>query len=287
MVFAVTLKLEGTLWMSLGALLACGVSAWGAYASYHRFQLLENTPTSKVRSASQGFAEVAGVAMCPASETDGVVLSESNVLTAPISGRPCIWWRVSVYKSRSSKFGRGPVLDSTTNSATAVAVQDETGKVIFFPIFARMDHFESTRLEDDNIIEVEELVFHGQTIYVAGQFKTISFPLFRTLAWKACREASTQTGGAIVSKIWSRLKQFFFGSSWLELDVQPTRDLLSNLQSQSAIHILSKAVGIPLVVSARGESNLKKGLLFFVWVNGLAMLFYVVVSLFILNLRHL
>ena len=54
-----------------------------AYATLARKRLIEDTPTSRIRSAPQGFVELAGVA--------GVF--EGEPIIAPLTQRPCCWYR--------------------------------------------------------------------------------------------------------------------------------------------------------------------------------------------------
>ena len=67
-----------------------------AYATAARKRLIEDTPTSRIRSAPQGFVELAGVA--------GVF--EGEPIIAPLTQRPCCWYRYRV-EERSSRNSEG------------------------------------------------------------------------------------------------------------------------------------------------------------------------------------
>ena len=67
-----------------------------AYATLARKRLIEDTPTSRIRSAPQGFVELAGVA--------GVF--EGEPIIAPLTQRPCCWYRYRV-EERTGKNSDG------------------------------------------------------------------------------------------------------------------------------------------------------------------------------------
>jgi hypothetical protein len=82
-------------WMGAAA---CGaVALWALYrffASMRRDRLLADTPLAKIRSAAQGYVKLFG-RTAPANGT---------ALAAPLSSRPCVWWRYNVeQKFRNAK----------------------------------------------------------------------------------------------------------------------------------------------------------------------------------------
>ncbi len=71
------------------ALLALAVLGWGLYAAwrdFRRLRVLADTPTARIRSAPQGYVELAGRAALMAGEP----------VLAPLSGLPCAWYRYRV-----------------------------------------------------------------------------------------------------------------------------------------------------------------------------------------------
>jgi hypothetical protein len=67
--------------------------AFGLYSFFRRWRqkrLLEDTPQSRIRSASQGYVKLTGHAR-PLSE---------KPLRAPLSGRSCVWWTYTVSSRR-------------------------------------------------------------------------------------------------------------------------------------------------------------------------------------------
>jgi hypothetical protein len=89
---------------------------------------MEDTPTSKIRSAAQGFVELVGTQH----ELEG------SPLSAPLTGSNCTWWSYEIEKkttTRSSK-GRTQTTWVRVESDTSVGffnLRDETGEILVNP----------------------------------------------------------------------------------------------------------------------------------------------------------
>lgn len=69
-----------------GAVL-CLVGGWLWITRWSKVRHLTDTPTSRIRSAAQGYVELAGVLRnCP----------DLPPLNAPLTGKPCLWWRYRI-----------------------------------------------------------------------------------------------------------------------------------------------------------------------------------------------
>ncbi len=110
----------------------------GMYLFYKGFRwweekkLIENTPTSKVRSLAMGFVEVYGK----------VAPFRGKLLSAPFSKKPCVWcrWTVEEYKSRG-KSSHWDVIQKGTlgdyfllNDGTGTVLVDSRGATIDIPL---------------------------------------------------------------------------------------------------------------------------------------------------------
>ena len=74
-------------WLFAGAVwLACLGSLYVAWRFLKRLQLVEDTPQSLIRSASQGYVELQGEAR----------LMPGEPILAPLSRMRCVWWRYRV-----------------------------------------------------------------------------------------------------------------------------------------------------------------------------------------------
>lgn len=121
--FFATLPADEYFWWCAGS---AGVGAAGFVASFvflHRCRLIENMPTSRLRSAAQGYLELEGEA----------VLAEGPPIIAPLTGASCVWWRYRVEKKvRSGKNTKWVTVRSGT-SDDCFELHDGTGKCMVDP----------------------------------------------------------------------------------------------------------------------------------------------------------
>ncbi len=68
-------------------LLVCCVSCWRMYRWFHHAKLIQNTPTSTVRSAVQGYVELKGIAR---------KLNGPRIIAA--SGKECVWYKYTAHE---------------------------------------------------------------------------------------------------------------------------------------------------------------------------------------------
>jgi E3 Ubiquitin ligase. len=62
-----------------------------ARANFIKSRLIEDMPTSLIRSASQGYVELVGLAAL-----------HGDALSAPLTGKPCLWWRYKIERHQKS-----------------------------------------------------------------------------------------------------------------------------------------------------------------------------------------
>ena len=80
-------------WILTGILIAIGLAgALAAFLMFKRARLIEDTPTSRIRSAAQGHVELEGIAR----------LLPGEPILAPLSRRVCAWWKYSIEKKETS-----------------------------------------------------------------------------------------------------------------------------------------------------------------------------------------
>lgn len=85
--------------ISAFAVVACWIFAFRAI---RRARLIEDVPTSKIRSAAQGYVELIGHAE----------VMEGPVIVAPLSGLSCVWYRYRIEeRRRSGKQNRWHVIE--------------------------------------------------------------------------------------------------------------------------------------------------------------------------------
>ncbi len=80
--------------LQLLAIAAAAIAALIALRSWRRARLIDDLPTSRVRSAAQGYVELAGRASFA-----------TEAQHAPLSGRPCVWWHYRIEQKREGERG--------------------------------------------------------------------------------------------------------------------------------------------------------------------------------------
>jgi hypothetical protein len=120
----------------LGVAIAGG--GWLAFRSLNIARIIEDTPTSRIRSAAQGYVELAGRCR-PLDGTQNL---------SPLTQRPCVWWRYRVQqKTESGPTGRKRQSWTTINSGYSgqpFLLDDGTGECIVQPGGAEILTDEST-----------------------------------------------------------------------------------------------------------------------------------------------
>lgn len=97
-------------------------SGWWCINMFKKARYLLDTPTSKVRSAAQGYVELYGV------------LKDSGAaLNAPLSAQPCVWWSFTIEEQvLSSKNRRWQQLEKGS-SIGLLCLNDGTGDCLIDP----------------------------------------------------------------------------------------------------------------------------------------------------------
>jgi E3 Ubiquitin ligase len=86
----------------LGLAAALVYSFWYAFKSWAKNRAIVDTPTSRVRSAAQGYVELSGRGVQPPNSRN----------KGPLTGLPCTWWRYTIEdRGRRSRF---PYLSTAT-----------------------------------------------------------------------------------------------------------------------------------------------------------------------------
>lgn len=116
-------------WIGAGLLIALGLGAFYAIFRFiQRYHIIEGTPTSKVRSAAQGYVELDGV---------GYLLPGPPIV-APLSGTTCTWYsyrveeKVDILDSRGRHRSRWQTLRHGTSDELFL-LKDDTGECVIDP----------------------------------------------------------------------------------------------------------------------------------------------------------
>jgi hypothetical protein len=162
--------------LALLTALCSGLAAAGLYWVYYGFSHLrsvEDTPTSRIESAAQGYAELCGEAF----KLDGV-----RELFAR-GGVPCLWYR---------SLGENKLASAAGGTQQPFGVRDETGYAVVLPYHAQVESVHRYRWrDDDGRAYAEDRIYAGDRLYILGEF-TSSEPGFdlekavanRLLQWR-------------------------------------------------------------------------------------------------------
>ena len=144
---------------------------------------VEDTPTSRVRSAAQGYVELSG--RCRA--------MDGTQNPAPLTQRPCVWWRYRIQQKAASGAGGRRESWTTINSGRSelpFLLEDGTGECIVQPAGAEVLTGESTtwygstpwptqaagagllRFQEHRYRYFEERIYEHEQLCLLGQFRS-------------------------------------------------------------------------------------------------------------------
>ncbi len=92
-------------------------------------RLIENTPTSKIRSIAMGLVEVCGE----------VVLAQGKLLKSPFSVKDCVYCKYAIEEYRRSGKSSHWVIVKSDEQMTQFYLKDETGMVLVDPEGAKLE----------------------------------------------------------------------------------------------------------------------------------------------------
>jgi len=162
---------------------------WCLYFMVRAFRsrrIMQDTPTSKIRSASQGFVEISGNARA----LDGA-------LTSPGKGKACVWYRVIARDMRQqnhkrhnqSIFDQLEMLQRTLDSKSlqttdyeeessvySFYVDDGTDMCTVDPTLGKVRAKRSETWRHQHLEMTEYRIEEGDEVYCLGDFKTVQGP---------------------------------------------------------------------------------------------------------------
>ena len=175
-------------------LLTGGGSIVYALTAVRNKRIVADTPTSKVRSAAQGYVELSGQGQAP---------EDGERLVSPLTRTPCLWYETLVERARSGGSGAGGRCWSTVSQETSsefFLIKDGTGECIIDPEAAQVSTDDeyvwygsrarpTRRPNKDGFGRImdrigasmalggyrysEKIIRGNQTVYAIGLFKTI------------------------------------------------------------------------------------------------------------------
>ena len=113
---------------AIGLAVSCLISFYFAFYYLHKKRVIEDTPTSKIRSAAQGYLELIGFGQ----------LMEGQPIIAPLSGTHCTWYDFTVEEriKRNDRSDWKVIRKGTSDEL--FLIKDETGECIIDPEGAKV-----------------------------------------------------------------------------------------------------------------------------------------------------
>lgn len=107
----------------IAACLVALICFWFVFHYLRRARLIEDTPTSRIRSAAQGYVEIVG-AVSPV---------RNKELAAPLSGHSCVWYSYKIQRlQKSGRSSHWKTVEEGTSNQYFV-IQDDTDACIVHP----------------------------------------------------------------------------------------------------------------------------------------------------------
>lgn len=288
---------EFLVWSILGAAIVLA-SGFGIFRNVRRARIIEDTPTSKIRSAAQGYVEIIGT---------GKYFNSTPVI-APLTLNECIWYSFAIEKKEVRHTSKGSQTHwRTVESKTSpdyLKVIDETGECVINPAGAEVhpdikdvwyghsrwpDKASVIRARQKSFFNsgdyryTEQRIHHDDNLYALGNFRTvgpdadmqtIKQSISRLLnAWKSQQQAllekfDSNQDGEIDLREWEQVRKAAHDKVMrdrLEKAVEPITHLLENTGQRYQ----------PFILSTKPQKALSRRFRIFA---GLSLLVFVVVA---------
>lgn len=234
-------------------------------------RLIHDTPTSKIRSAAQGFVELEGMA-------DEI----KSTIEAPLTGRECVWYRFNIQrKEKSGKNTTWRTIQSGEHPGP-ILIRDTTGECFInlhrasiypaiktswygmsrYPSKLSVERMDSL-LQFGDYRYQEEIISKNSPLYAMGGFKTV-------------RQIDQHEHSSVVKNIISDWKQDYQSlltkfdkngdgtldeKEWklVRLAAQlEAEDIRKAMLAEPDLHTLEKQGSYPLIVAADDQKGLAR-----------------------------
>jgi hypothetical protein len=145
-------------WVICAGLIAV-ISLFAWISTYLRTRAIRDTPTSKIASAAQGYAEIIG---------RGRPLGGEPLLSK-LRHMPCLWYRYTVARKTDKNDW---IVESSGESDASFIIDDGTGECLVDVSGAEIIPVQKESWKESDYRYTEWRVMPDETIYVLGQFET-------------------------------------------------------------------------------------------------------------------
>ena len=239
--------------------LAVVINFWAWLLAMFRRRTMEDTPTSRIASAAQGYVELSGTAGA---------LPEGQ-MASPLTQLPCLWYRFTV-ETRSD---RGWKQTERGESERPFLLDDGSGHCEIDPRGAEIHTAHKETRTDGNRRVTEWILLRGDRLYALGDFRSnngaqVAFDRRRDVGdllavWKADQadlhhRFDLDRNGAIDDQEWDSARQ----AAESEVEEQYRR-----IRAQPTRHYLGKPRrGRPFLISNRPPETLGRR---YRWLSGI------------------
>jgi len=140
---------------------------------WNQSRMIEDVPTSKIRSASQGYVELNGTAQT----------MDGPLVISPLTGKTCVWYRYKIeekvkhYDSKGNAHSYWKTVKHET-SEELFLLEDETGRCVIDPDDADVISHNKRTWYKRTVIPprryTEELIVDNEPLYAIGLFNTVA-----------------------------------------------------------------------------------------------------------------
>ena len=167
-------------WMLMAALLAAALYLLRqGLRAFWRLRTIADTPAARIRSASQGYLELSGIAG-----------NHHGSIPAPLTDTPCVWYRYRIQKRQDGGRNRDWTTVEEGTAERPFRLDDGTGQCLVEPAGAQLKLHRRVRWEGPNRDPrqrqarfawlgmggryrfTEERIHEGDPVYLLGRFET-------------------------------------------------------------------------------------------------------------------
>ncbi len=292
----------------IGLLIVALVGFYFAFKNMHNKRIIEDTPTSKIRSAAQGYLELIGHGY----------LMEGQPIVSPLTGSTCTWYEFTVEERRKSGKNNQWVTIRKAISDELFLLKDETGQCIIDPEGAHVTvsnksvwyggtpnpmtaalnkskkgGFFSGLIINNKYRYTEKLLHPGESLYAIGFYKTVGgagahFDVNEDVRelireWKTdtaelMKKFDTNKDGELDLKEWQQVRDEAYKQIMVKHSEQKT---------MPPVHLMSKTNDKrrPYILSALAEDDLVRNLHIYAVISIAAFIICGSISTILISLR--
>jgi hypothetical protein len=149
---------QSNIWLfALLFILISSIFAW--LLNLKRFRVVEDTPTSRISSAPQGYVEFSGRGKQPPGDR----------LASYLTGLPCLWYRYSIERRNGDKW----VHVSSGESHDTFGLEDGSGMILIDPDGAEILTSHKQVWTEGEYRKTEWSLIEGEPLYAIGEHVTL------------------------------------------------------------------------------------------------------------------